>query len=257
MIEAVKFGHKAVVKICDALDAWALRVGKPKRTGTLRQVPEDLMALMEESVSAEIEAVLAPTEGKLATAINTELNALESATLERLAGADAGDAAYGETDVKLAFKKIAARKMRALVRETIQKALVSQSRNDGHAERVMFTHPSQLGDTPGPGTYAEPAHNPRAACFAELGEAAKCANDCDDALAALPPGNGTTEHARAQSRRALALKIHLRRAEARRRLGRLADARGDLDALNSLAVGEDERAAVDYLALQLDMISVS
>ena len=118
MIEAVKFGHEAVVKICDALDAWALRVGKPKRTGTLRQVPEDLMALMEESVSAEIEAVLAPTEGKLATAINTELNALESATLERLAGADAGDSAYGETDVKLAFKKIAARKMRALVRET-------------------------------------------------------------------------------------------------------------------------------------------
>lgn len=54
-------------------------------------------------------------------------------------------------------ERIALAERRAIVRETIQKALVSQSRNDQGAERVMFTHPSQLGDGPGPGAYAPPS----------------------------------------------------------------------------------------------------
>ena len=53
-------------------------------------------------------------------------------------------------------ERIALTERRALVRETIQKALVSQSRTDGHAERIMFTHPSMLSDGPGPGAYVPP-----------------------------------------------------------------------------------------------------
>ena len=45
---------------------------------------------------------------------------------------------------------------RALVRDTIQKALIAQSRSDGHAERVTFLSDKNLGDNPGPGTYAPP-----------------------------------------------------------------------------------------------------
>ena len=41
------------------------------------------------------------------------------------------------------------------MRETIQKALVRESQLAGDApERVMFTDPKMLGDSPGPGAYA-------------------------------------------------------------------------------------------------------
>ena len=76
-------------------------------------------------------------------------------------------------------ERIAQTERRTLVRETIQKALVSQSRSDGNAERVMFTHPSMLGDNPGPGAHdvarwtgeqkALPRHAPRHA-FASTAE---------------------------------------------------------------------------------------
>ena len=43
---------------------------------------------------------------------------------------------------------------RKLVRETIQKALVRESRMaEAAPERVMFTHPKMLGDSPGPASY--------------------------------------------------------------------------------------------------------
>jgi len=54
-------------------------------------------------------------------------------------------------------QRIALAERRTLVRETIQKALVSQSRSEGHAERVFFTDAKMLGDTPGAGSYDMPA----------------------------------------------------------------------------------------------------
>uniref|UniRef100_A0A7S2JEG2 Uncharacterized protein n=1 Tax=Haptolina brevifila TaxID=156173 RepID=A0A7S2JEG2_9EUKA len=63
-------------------------------------------------------------------------------------------------------ERIALAERRTLVRETIQKALVSQSRSEGHAERIMFTHPSKLSDAPGPGAYATPRHEAKGTSFA-------------------------------------------------------------------------------------------
>ena len=63
-------------------------------------------------------------------------------------------------------ERIALAERRTLVRETIQKALLSQSRTDGHAERIMFTHPSKLGDNPGPGAYDAPPQAPKGTSFA-------------------------------------------------------------------------------------------
>ena len=69
------------------------------------------------------------------------------------------------------MERIALTERRALVRETIQKALVSQSRTDGHAERIMFTHPKMLSDGPGPGTYVPPPEARRGgALFVPHGE---------------------------------------------------------------------------------------
>ena len=57
---------------------------------------------------------------------------------------------------------------RTLVRETIQRALLSQNRSEGHAERVYFTDPKFLGDAPGPAAYELPSVPPTkpAASFA-------------------------------------------------------------------------------------------
>ena len=64
------------------------------------------------------------------------------------------------------LERLALNERRTLVRETIQQALAANQRKDGHVERVMFTHPSMLGDTPGAGTY-DPAPLPtRATNFA-------------------------------------------------------------------------------------------
>ena len=69
------------------------------------------------------------------------------------------------------IERIALTNRRQLVRETIQKALVAQTRSEGFAERVMFTHPKMLGDGPGPGTYEAPPAPDKGASFAAHPEA--------------------------------------------------------------------------------------
>ena len=63
-------------------------------------------------------------------------------------------------------ERIAVAERRTLVRHTIQKALVSQSRSEGNAERVFFTDARMLGDNPGPGAYEAPPAPPRGTSFA-------------------------------------------------------------------------------------------
>ena len=97
----------------------------------------------------------------------------------------------------------------------------------------------------------------RAACRIELSELLPCAQDCVAALAVLDHTAGSDGGPGNEAARALAFKIRLRRAEAWRRLGRLAEARSDSQALRRIASSPDEIAAMEYLAMQLAVLTVS
>ncbi|KAL3923242.1 MAG: hypothetical protein SGPRY_004285 [Prymnesium sp.] len=77
-------------------------------------------------------------------AVNTELERQRQQRLERFALDD----------------------RRALVRETIQRALTCAQGSGSHAERRTFAHPSMLSDTPGPGKYEAVTGRARATTFA-------------------------------------------------------------------------------------------
>jgi hypothetical protein len=71
-----------------------------------------------------------------------------------------------ETEREKLLERIATSERRNLVRDTIRQALATQSRNDGQGERITYTHPSQLPQGPGPGTYEATATLAKGTSFA-------------------------------------------------------------------------------------------
>ena len=90
----------------------------------------------------------------------------------------------------------------------------------------------------------------RAACSFELGEMEAVESDCTDALTALKALGVATPATPS------AFKVTLRRAEARRQQGRMAQVRRDSEALSAMAASEEEKAAAGFLALQVAVIAV-
>lgn len=118
MIEAVKFGHAAVTKICDGLSEWAQRSGKTSQTDTLRQAPEALKARITEDMTDDIKSMLTPdANGQRATAVGARFDELERVAVERYTSGPEEDA-FSKVDTKLAFKKLCSATMRDLVRNT-------------------------------------------------------------------------------------------------------------------------------------------
>ena len=128
----------------------------------LRAVRRYRAQMVEEDRILEVQEEL---EGKtkVANAIRERVQRQRAAKADRFnrrrkkleASRHAVDAAREEKRAAL-VEHIAVTERRALVRDTIQRALISQSRSDGHSERVMFTDPKMLGDVPGPGAHDVP-----------------------------------------------------------------------------------------------------
>jgi len=136
MIEAVELGHAAVGRICDAMEAWAAEVGKPKRTDGYQLDPQ-LVAGVQDLVGAEVRDAYLSGMSKAQRA--EAISALKQRCLDVFAGGAGSDdvsvdyQAYqvekeeggGEgggagplasaSDVGLAFKKCESGVMRRLV----------------------------------------------------------------------------------------------------------------------------------------------
>lgn len=58
IIEALRLGHDAIKTICRALTEWSAKVGKPKRTASLRSPPPELKGLLAEEYMERIDTAL-------------------------------------------------------------------------------------------------------------------------------------------------------------------------------------------------------
>ncbi|MDP1835952.1 MAG: polyribonucleotide nucleotidyltransferase [Chlamydiales bacterium] len=58
VLEAIETGHAAIKTICHALEEWRVKIGKPKKTDTLRIVPKETVDAVAEIVGKPLETVL-------------------------------------------------------------------------------------------------------------------------------------------------------------------------------------------------------
>jgi len=116
IIEAVETCHSAVRKICLALEDWAPPNKKEKRMDTLMAVPAALKEALYAELGDRVTTMLQLTDPN-AGGKDTSAGRSENMALCAEAVAKYGTE-YGETPVKVAFKKLCGRKMRELVRDT-------------------------------------------------------------------------------------------------------------------------------------------
>ncbi len=110
-LEAIEFAHEEIKKIARGIKEFREKCGKPKGAHELISVPEELMAKVEELVGAEILAAITTPE-------KTERNEATAALKERLMTELIGEEEnppYSEAQIKMAFKDIQQKRLRALM----------------------------------------------------------------------------------------------------------------------------------------------
>ncbi len=110
-LEAVELGQGEVKKIARGIKEFREECGKPKAVHQLCSVPEELTTKVEELVGAEILAAVTTLE-------KAERNEATAALKERLMTELVGEeenAAYNEAQIKMAFKQLQQKRLRALV----------------------------------------------------------------------------------------------------------------------------------------------
>lgn len=122
LLDAIAEAHASIRRVCDAMDALRTSAGKPKAPTSLPK--EDQWKLLEASMEAEaaeeVRRVLSltdPLEGGKSTA---EARAAMDALSTSIAGRFNSE--FGETNVKVAFKKLLVRTMRRMIIETGRRA---------------------------------------------------------------------------------------------------------------------------------------
>jgi polyribonucleotide nucleotidyltransferase len=116
MVSAVRTAHAAVAKVCVAIGEWAARVGKGKKTDTLRAVPSSLKEALSASLGDQVFAMLRLTDPEVGGKDTNEGRQVMT-SLSASAQLQFGEE-HGASTVSVAFKKLCCTKMRELVRDT-------------------------------------------------------------------------------------------------------------------------------------------
>nr|ABF57675.1 chloroplast polyribonucleotide phosphorylase [Chlamydomonas reinhardtii] len=128
MIEALGKGSEAIASLCDQMEAWAKKVGKPKRTDAVVTVPEELesrlMELVGDSLTAAYKTSLSK-EVRGAAVAEAQARALEALAAESGAasgsetvggnGNGGGGRSYTPLQISMALEAVESRVMRGLV----------------------------------------------------------------------------------------------------------------------------------------------
>jgi polyribonucleotide nucleotidyltransferase len=86
MFKALKFAHDAVKKICSEFEAFAKKVGKPKREVTLYSVDEDLVKKIDKECAKEVEkALVNPDKQARESALDDLINEIAARYAEKYA----------------------------------------------------------------------------------------------------------------------------------------------------------------------------
>jgi polyribonucleotide nucleotidyltransferase len=144
MVEAIQVGHEAVRTICQGLVAWQAAVGKPKRTDTLRPLPDQLKVALAEGFTEIIDAALQNPNKEAQSAAMSAVGEAVHEAFDEVVGEPIPDR-YSKTDVGIALKKLWAERLRNMV-------LTSGRRTDGRSPeevRPISTEVSILPRTHG------------------------------------------------------------------------------------------------------------
>lgn len=114
MLEAVAFGSKAIASLCEQMEEWAKKVGKPKRQEAVVSVPEELEARLQQLVEGQLKDAYRKSVSKeVRGAAVAEAQAAATAALE--AAAAGGGPSYTPLQISMALKAVESRVMRSLV----------------------------------------------------------------------------------------------------------------------------------------------
>jgi polyribonucleotide nucleotidyltransferase len=125
VLEAIETGHRAIGEICRAIGELQGRVGKPKKTDTIRRLPEELTQQMAQMGEKELAAALR-------SAIKIDREQAVALVKEKLIAhflPPGGEAKFAKADVNLAFKNLQSHLMRKMVLDE-KKRLDGRSLNE-------------------------------------------------------------------------------------------------------------------------------
>ncbi|GFR41812.1 hypothetical protein Agub_g2582 [Astrephomene gubernaculifera] len=119
LIEALALGHRAIASLCDQMEVWAGRVGRPKRGDAVVGVPEQLQERLMGLVGAQLREAYRTSLSKEVRA--TAVAAATAKATEALAAAAEGEngaaVSYTPLQLSMALKSVESRVMRSLVLE--------------------------------------------------------------------------------------------------------------------------------------------
>lgn len=111
VLNSIAFGHKAIQKICHALKEWQDELGKPKNRTCLRQIPQELLDLIEAQTASSLqEAIRIGDKAKR----EEKIGSIQEKLMDHLFP-ETEESRFSAVDAKLGFKKIQAKYMRRMI----------------------------------------------------------------------------------------------------------------------------------------------
>lgn len=111
VLEAIETGHKAIQTICQHLTEWRAKIGKPKKTDTLRKIPSEVNNAVHAASGALLESALRISLKQEREKVIAEI---KEAVLKTLLP-ESEESKYNKVDVLLSFKNLQSSLMRKMV----------------------------------------------------------------------------------------------------------------------------------------------
>ncbi|KAG2500423.1 hypothetical protein HYH03_001992 [Edaphochlamys debaryana] len=162
MIEALRVGSQAIASLCSQMEAWAAKVGKPKRTDSVVTVPDALVERLKGLVAEQLKKAYRTS---LSKEVRSSAVGEAQARAQAVLAAESEAPAYTPLQISMALKAVESEVMRSLVLE-------EQLRADGRGVRdirPITSRCSLLPRTHGSSLFTR--GETQAVCVATLGSA--------------------------------------------------------------------------------------
>lgn len=120
VLDAIETGHKAIQTICHHLTEWRTQIGKPKKTDTLRRIPQEVNHAVHAASATLLESALRISSKQEREKVLSEIKAAVTKALLP----EEGEAKHKKVDVMLSFKNLQSTLMRKMI-------LDEKKRSDG------------------------------------------------------------------------------------------------------------------------------
>ncbi len=113
VMQAIETGHKAIQSICHHLDAWAKKIGRPKKKDTIRTIPKEATHAVHAAATTLIDAALriSAKQEREKTLAEIQENVLKTLIPE------GSESSHLKADVLAAYKNLQSSLMRKMVLE--------------------------------------------------------------------------------------------------------------------------------------------